>query len=299
MIKITNFSKSYSKNEDAVHDINIVVKKGTIHGLIGPNGAGKSTIIKTLVGIYKETTGTITIDDKPVYDNPDVKQRVGYVADTAVHFFPDYTLKDLVWLYSGLYDKFSYNQFEKYNSELNLPMNRKVRKMSKGMQMQISIMLNLSINPDVLILDEPTSGLDAIVKKKVLQWIVEEVAEREMTVFISSHHIDELEKICDIVSIISNGKIIKQADASSIKRSVVKLQVVFEGDAPTDISSWVSVLGVEKMGSVHYITSDNEKFLREQLDCVGVKLAENIPLALEEAFVYIAEKERKSNENVN
>ncbi|WP_051003984.1 ATP-binding cassette domain-containing protein [Gottschalkia acidurici] len=163
MIKIRNVHKSF-ENFKALDDISIDIKKGTIHGLIGENGAGKTTLIQSLVGIYTVDEGEILIDGKTIYDNNDVKKDIGYVADRN-QFFTGYRIKELIEFFSYIYPTFSKESFDNYNKKLNLDVNKKVKQLSKGMQMRLSLMLNLAIHPKVLVLDEPTSGLDAIVKK--------------------------------------------------------------------------------------------------------------------------------------
>ena len=284
MIEVKNVSK-YFDDFLALDDINIKVKKGTIHGLIGENGAGKTTLIQALVGIYTVDKGSIKIDGQEIYDNNSIKSEIGYVADRN-QYFKNYKISELIDFFKLTYPKFSVESFDKYNKIMKLNKSKKVKQLSKGMQMRLSLILNLSLHPKVLVLDEPTSGLDAIVKKQILDIILAEVLESEMTVVISSHHISELERICDEVTIINHGKVSHQATIDGLKNNIKKLQVVFN-KAPDNLEKYKEILDEENIGSVYYIVTDkyDDEFI-EKLKTMGASLIEPIGITLEEIFIY-------------
>lgn len=284
MIDVENVSKSFEEFK-ALDDISLSVKKGTIHGLIGENGAGKTTLIQAIVGIYTIDSGTIKIDGQQVYDNNIIKSEIGYVADRN-QYFKSYKISELVEFFKLTYPSFSVEEFDHYNELMKLDTTKKVKQLSKGMQMRLSLILNLALKPKVLVLDEPTSGLDAIVKKQILDIILNEVLEREMTVLISSHHIGELEKICDEVTIINSGHVAYQSTIDGLKEDIKKIQVVFE--APKEnLMELREVLNVENIGSVYHIVTDsfNEDFVQKLKD-LGATIIEPIGITLEEIFVY-------------
>ena len=282
MINIQNVSKYYDKFK-AIDNVSIEIPKGTIHGLIGENGAGKTTLIHCLTGIYKCDEGVITIDGDNVYDNPAVKSKIGYVADSN-SYFPNFKVKDMVSFYKGIYQSFDENRFNELNEFFKLSYERRVKQLSKGMQMRLALMLNLSLHPDVLVLDEPTSGLDAIAKKQVLDLLISEVSEYQCTVVISSHHLGELEKLCDSLTILQNGNILYQDSIDEIKQQIVKLQAVFK-EQP-DLSD-IDVLNLEHIGSIYYIITDkNTDELINTLYQKGAELVEQIGMSLEDIFIY-------------
>lgn len=285
MIEVRGVGKTFGDFK-ALDDININIKKGTIHGVIGENGAGKTTLLQMLAGVYDVEEGEILIDGDNVYDNNKVKMKIGYVADRN-QYFKDYKVSEMVDFYSGIYDEFSKDDFKEYNRLFKLNMTRKIKQLSKGMQMRLSLMLNLSIRSEVLILDEPTSGLDAIVKKDLLDILIDQVYDRELTIVISSHHIGELEKICDDVTILKQGKVKYGSNIDQIKENVKKLQVIFKEDVEDRIEKIDDIINIEKVGSVYYIITDNygEKII-EDLKSLGAERIENIGLTLEEIFIY-------------
>ena len=238
--------------------IDLHVNKGSIFGIIGENGAGKTTLIKCLTGIYRVTEGSILIDGEDVFDNNKIKQRIGYVSDEN-QYFSSFKVKELLKFYKKTYNNFSQERFDELNIKFKIPVNRRIRELSKGMKMRTSILLNLSLKPDILILDEPTSGLDPVIKKEIMSIIVDEVASRGVTVFISSHHLDHIERICDNVAIIKNGEIKLMDSMEDAKNSIKKLQVVFKDNDTSieNLSSLDGVIKVETIGRVKYIITKN------------------------------------------
>lgn len=285
MIRIENVSKRFGKFE-AVKDVSLAVTPGTIHGLIGENGAGKTTLLQCLAGIYKEDAGEISIGGEPVWENEKVKETIGYVADRN-QFFKSYRVKELVTFFEEMYKSFSRSDFERYNKVFKINPNKKIAQLSKGMQMRVSFMLHLACNPKVLVLDEPTSGLDAIAKKQLLDLLLEAVEEKKMTVLISSHHLTELEKICDRVTFMHQGSVSYQSTIDELKLDIKKLQIVFEEQAPEAFKQWEDFLCVEKIGSVYYvITKHYDVGLEKKLRAVGARIIEPIGMTLEEIFIY-------------
>lgn len=297
MIEIKNVTKHFDDFK-ALEDVSIKVTKGTIHGLIGENGAGKTTLIQAIVGIYTIDSGSIKIDGKDVYDNNEIKSEIGYVADRN-QYFKSYKISELVKFFELTYPKFSKESFNKYNEIMKLDTGKKVKQLSKGMQMRLSLILNLSLHPRVLVLDEPTSGLDAIVKKQILDIILSEVLEQKMTVIISSHHIGELERICDEVTIINHGKVARQSTLDGLKHDIKKLQVVFD-EVPADLESYPEILNVENIGSVYYIVTDcyDDEF-KGKLKKMSATLIEPIGITLEEIFIYTSKIKKGGIENAN
>ena len=293
ILEINQATKTYG-NTKALDDVSIQVPKGTIHGLIGENGAGKTTLIKALVGIHMLDEGGILFKGEGIYENNAIKQVIGYVADQN-QYFKSYKIKQLIAFYSSIYPCFSEEKFHRYNEFMNLGLNKRVRQLSKGMKMRLSIMLSLAMNPELIVLDEPTSGLDVIAKRKVLEWIVEEVEARQMTVVIASHHLSELERLCDSLTIIEKGEVTYQASVEDLKDNVCKLQVVFEAELSEELEVWEGIQTVERIGSVYYIViiARSEAIIK-RIEGLGTKLIERIPLSLEEAFICMNQKGEKA-----
>lgn len=295
MIEINNLSKKL-QDKPVLKDINIKVDKGSIFGLIGPNGAGKTTLIKTLTGIYRPDSGEVKIKGETVFENKNVKKIIGYVADEN-NFYNNFNIKDLKKFYNLTYENFNTDFFNTLNKTYKLPEKVTVKKFSKGMKMRLSIMLNMSIMPEVLILDEPTSGLDPIAKRQLINMLLEDVAERSTTIFISSHNLDQLERICDSIAVINDGEIKYANSIEDMKRKIRKIQVVFNNSAPEDLGSWEDIVRVEKIGRVYSIITRNySKALEEKLSRADTAFQEEIDLSLEDMFIYSMGEERGNEE---
>jgi ABC-2 type transport system ATP-binding protein len=295
MIDIKNVSKQID-GKYILRNVDLHVNKGSIFGIIGENGAGKTTLIKCLTGIYRVNEGKILINGEEVFDNNIVKQKIGYVSDEN-QYFSSFKVKELMKFYKKTYNNFSQDRFDELNEKFEIPVKRRIRELSKGMKLRVAILLNLSIKPDILILDEPTSGLDPVIKKEIMSIIVDEVASRGVTVFISSHHLDHIERICDNVAIIKNGEIKYMSSIEEAKNSLVKLQVVFNDNEDTHkkLSSLDGVIKVESIGRVNYIITKNyTKEFEKSLYDMGADFIEIIDMCLEDMFIYFVGEEDKN-----
>ncbi|MBX4264634.1 ABC transporter ATP-binding protein [Clostridium estertheticum] len=295
MIDIKNVSKKID-DKYILKNVDLHVNKGSIFGIIGENGAGKTTLIKCLTGIYRANEGSILIDGEEVFDNAKIKQKIGYVSDEN-QYFSSFKVKELLEFYKKAYNDFSNERFDELNVKFKIPLNRRIRELSKGMKMRTAILLNLSIKPDILILDEPTSGLDPVIKKELMSIIVDEVASRDVTVFISSHHLDHIERICDSVAIIKNGAIKLKSSMEDAKNSIKKLQVMFKDEVNINekLSSINGVIKVETIGRVNYIITKNyTKDLEKKLYDMGADFIEIVDMSLEDMFIYFVGEEDKN-----
>ncbi|HHV18192.1 MAG TPA: ABC transporter ATP-binding protein [Thermoanaerobacterales bacterium] len=285
MIKVEGLDK-YLGGDKILDDINIHVKKGSIYGLIGPNGAGKTTLIKNLVDIYEPDKGEVIIRGENIKDNTKIKSRLGYVSDFQ-YLYPSFKVREIVKFYKEAYPFWNEDRYNQLTKLLKLDGNKKIKYLSKGMKTQLAVLLTLSIMPNVLILDEPTSGLDPVVKRKVLNLIVDEVSVSETTVLISSHNLGELEQICDHIGIIHEGKILLEDSIENLKSNVRKIQVAFKGELPDDIKKNEHILKIESIGRIHQIVvKDNLEIVMEEIKKHNPILLETIDMSLEEIFVY-------------
>ena len=286
MINVSNVSKSFDKFK-ALDCLNLTVNKGSIYGLVGTNGSGKTTIIKHITGILKQDEGNITIDGENVFDNISIKSKVGFIPDD-LYFFATYNLNEMSKFYKGLYANWNQERFTSMVSLLGLDNKRKLSRFSKGMQKQAAFILTMSTMPDYLILDEPIDGLDPIIRKLILKYIVEDVAEREMSVLVSSHNLRELEGICDSIGILSKGVMMIERDLDELKSDIHKVQIAFsEGAKPENPYAGLNVLHSEKRGSVDLLIIRNRKDVVESTIAQGKPVVfDMLPLSLEEIFIY-------------
>lgn len=285
MIKVKNVTK-YFDDFKVLDDISLNVKKGTIYGLIGPNGAGKTTIINHIVGAYRQDEGEIEIDGKKVYENVSVKEKVLNISDDWF-YYSTFTIKQMASFYRNIYPSFSNSRYEILKDVFKIDDKRQIRKLSKGMKKQVAFWLSLCAMPDVLILDEPLDGLDPVMRKQVLNLVIADVTDREMTVLVSSHNLRELEDICDWVGIIHKGKMIIEKPLDDLRGSVFKYQVAFSEDKEKELKELEGLLHISNTGSVYSIIVKGDA---EKTDGIikgfSPVLCERVNLTLEEVFIY-------------
>lgn len=205
-IKIRNLSKKYS--DFHLDNINIDLPKGCIMGFIGENGAGKSTTIKLILDLINRDSGSISVlgkDNKKELTS--VKENIGVVMDEC--FFPEnISAKDINLIMKNIYKTWDEQKFNSLLKNFQLPETKIIKDYSKGMKMKLSIATAMSHDSKLLIMDEATSGLDPIIRDEILDVFLEFIQNEEHSIFISSHIISDLEKICDYISFIHKGKII-------------------------------------------------------------------------------------------
>lgn len=282
MIEIKGLSKVFG-NKIALSNISINFKKGGLHGLVGINGSGKSTLLKSICGVFKGDAGEILINSKPVYDNVDVKQTIAYIEDEN-DFFNSYRLKDIIKFYKLTYPNFSDEMFKTLNNLFKIPLNSRIRSLSKGQKMRVSIMMGLSIKPDVLILDEPTNGLDPIIRKEFLRVLADYVYENNATAVIASHNLTELERMCDSITLLDNGELKYSLSLDDLKQKMRKIQVIFKGEVEINHPS---IVNIEKIGRVYYIVTNNyDKSIVKYIELLGAEFIEEVNMSLEDMFIY-------------
>lgn len=286
MLKVDKVSKSYDKRQ-VLFDIHMRVKKGTIHGLVGENGSGKTTLLKCVTGIYKPEQGVITLEGEGIYENPAVKERIGYVADSN-DFFPRYRLGKMVEFFQKVYPKFDEKRIGEMNAFFGLDMNRRVSELSKGQKMRLAFMLNLAAGTDILVMDEPTSGLDVLAKRQLFSLLIEEVERRELTVLISSHHLGELEKVCDSLTMIRKGRTVGEEQVDTLKEKIRKINLVFDQGVPEGFLNRSDILGHSRVGNIYTVIFSQlaEAGLEEIKREFHPVYVEELPVNLEELFVH-------------
>ena len=174
MIELSHVTKTFG-GKKALDELSLRVPQGAVYGLIGSNGAGKSTAIRHLTGIYRPDAGTVTIGGLPVYENPEIKSRIGYIPDD-LGVLGGGTIRELAAFYRAMYPRFDAARFDALREVFRLDERTPLRRFSKGMQKHAAFWLTLCIRPDYLVLDEPVDGLDPVMRRQIWSLVVEDVA---------------------------------------------------------------------------------------------------------------------------
>ena len=284
MIEIRNLTKSFG-NFKALDGVDLTVESGAVYGLVGPNGAGKSTLIRHLTGIYRPDSGTITVDGKPVFDDPDIKTRMLCIYDD-IYYYMHATTKDLARFYRGLYPRFDMDRYERLREAFpEVQDTAPLRSLSKGMLKQSAFWLALCCRPEILVLDEPVDGLDPVMRRQVWSLLMSDVAEEGTTVLLSSHNLRELEDVCDHVGVMHHGKMLLERSLSALQGNVSKIQILFRDPAP-ELPD-LDLLHRSSTGKMHtLIVRGDPQAVQERLGALEPVYMEALPLSLEEIFIY-------------
>ena len=285
MIQVLNVSKAFPEVK-ALDNLSCSIKKGSIYGLIGSNGSGKSTLLRLLSGVYKPDCGIIKIDDKSVFEDVYSKGRTFFLSDEP-YVLPNYCILDMARYYKMFYKNWSDERFLELCNIFSLPTKRPIKNFSKGMQKQAAILLGMSTQPDYYFFDETFDGLDPVMRHLVKRLLMEEIAEREVTVIMTSHNLRELEDMCDHVGLLHQGRIIFERDIDDMRLSIHKIQMAHHSMPPKEAFDDVEYLHFEQRGSVTLIiVRGDEAEVLEKMKKHNPVILESIPLTLEEVFIY-------------
>ena len=228
-IKVNKIYNKKDKKIDALNNFNINIKKGSIYGLLGPNGAGKSTFINMLGGLVLKTSGSIKICGVDIDKNSKLsKTKIGIVPQE-LNIDPFFTPIELLELQGGLYGVAKKNRKSEeilFNLGLAEQKNSYARTLSGGMRRRLLIARALVHNPDVLILDEPTAGVDVELRKNLWHYI-RKLNKDGMTICLTTHYLEEAQELCDYITILNKGKIIKSDTKINLLNLVGKKTVRF------------------------------------------------------------------------
>lgn len=231
-IEIKNLKKYYNRGKvKAVDGISLKVPKGARFGFLGPNGAGKTTTIRCLLGFLNPDSGITLINGEEINPKKDVKFRnqIGYLPGE-LGLYKYMTAKQLIEYFAKLFDiEIDWNFIRDVAERLEIEMDRKMGVLSKGNKQKVGVLSALMGKFDILIMDEPTSGLDPLMQSEFYRIISERQEESNCTVFVSSHVLPEIEKFCDQVAIIKNGKIVEVSSVQELKKkSLKRIELDFE-----------------------------------------------------------------------
>lgn len=229
VIHISNLTKRY-RRETALDNVSFEVPPGMVFGLLGENGAGKTTAIRVMLGLTGADAGearVLEMDSRR--KGLSIRRQVGYVPEQPT-FYDWMTVHEIGWFTAGFYGDGYEVRYRRMAERFGLPPDRKIKALSKGMRAKVCLSLAMAHEPEVLILDEPTSGLDTLVRREFLQGMVDWAAAGR-TVLLSSHQINEVERVADMVAILHEGHLVLVDRLDRLKSEMAELIVtVADGD---------------------------------------------------------------------
>ena len=274
----------------AVDGIELKVPTGSVYGFLGRNGAGKTTTIQMLMGMLDPTAGQMRVMDfDPLREDVAMKRVVSYVPER-VQMYDWMTVREIVGFGANIHPHWQTSTAEGLVERFELPLDRKVGTLSRGMQGKLALALAMASHPKLLILDDPTMGLDAVVRREFVESIVGVLQETGVTVFFSSHIIDDVERVADWIAILHEGKLLLQEPLEELKSRVRRVVATFDGEAPEpgeDLPG--GMLSVERDGRQLALVCERwGEESRQAIDAMGPTSVEIEGLSLEDIFVAFA-----------
>lgn len=291
VIEIKNLTKSYGKSRGIV-DVSFNVEEGEIFGFIGPNGAGKSTTIRTLLSLIYPTSGSATIFGKDcIKYAPEIAKEVGYLP-SEVFYYDKMKIIDLLKYSASFYKKDCSKRINELAEIMDLDLNKRIDDLSFGTKKKVGIVQGLLHEPKLIILDEPTSGLDPLMQQKFFDLLLEE-NEKGATILLSSHILSEVQRLCNRVAIIKDGKIIRIEKISDLtEHNYKKFKLELKQDINKDYFQIVGINNLEiESKKVSFLFKGNINLMMKRLAYIEMTNILIEEPSLEEIFLHYYEKE--------
>ena len=227
MIELSHVTKRFG-TKTALDDLSLTVPQGAVYGLVGSNGAGKSTALRHIMGIYRPDAGSVTIGGLPVYENPEIKSRIGYVPGEFVYYLRKKlgTITEVTRHFYPNWDEAAYRRFLEHFA---LEEGKTVSQLSAGMKVKFALTLALSHRAELLLLDEPTSGLDPVSREELLEEFLRLSREEGVTILFSTHITSDLDRCADEILYLRKGRL---AERGSREELVKRYRLVASKEKP-------------------------------------------------------------------
>ncbi|MCA8988604.1 MAG: ABC transporter ATP-binding protein [Planctomycetaceae bacterium] len=295
VFELNSVSKAF-RDVQALDQVSFSGGTGEVIALLGDNGAGKTTAINLLLGSIQPDSGTLKVlgmdSDR---QSLEIRQRVGYVPDRP-SFYDWMSADQLGWFASGFYPSGYHERFREQLRRFDVPLNKKLKTLSKGMQAKVSLTISLAHEPELLILDEPTSGLDPLIRREFLESMVD-VAARGNTVLLASHQVSEVERVADVVVVMIKGRLALKSRLEDLKQSTCEL-IVSSESSPVDPNSLPgTILHRESSGHQQQclLTGISKEELDQRLMEQGVTHYEIRHPSLEETLLQMLKSARRDS----
>ncbi len=281
-IKIEDLHFSYGRKQ-VLKGVNLQVPKGSIFGFLGRNGTGKTTLIKTMLGLQKPKSGKCLVGGLDSFTQTlDIRKRIGFMAEDQ-QMYGWMKIKQIIKWVAGFYPNWDYEFTDKLAVRFGLPMNLKVKELSKGQNSSLALLLALGHRPDIVILDDPTLGLDPIARKDFLRNVIELLQTDGVTVFFSSHLLYEIEPVADHIAILDKGVIVKSCATEQLRENVRRFVLTAKPDA--DYSVIPGILDAFEAGNNISVTvEDCDESKRDKIKTLSLNGTQETALNLDEIF---------------
>ena len=275
----------------AVSNLSLKIQPGAVYGFLGRNGAGKTTTMRMLLALLKMTKGSARVLGLDPAREMDLVQILGRVA-----FVPQRkqlaswaTPAELVWMNKGFFPKWSDDGAAELARRMEIPMKTPFKKLSIGNQSKVALLLALAQDAELLILDEPTAGLDPVMVDEILRTLIEDHVSQGRTIFLSSHHLGEVEQICDWVGILEEGRLLLESRLEEIRQ---EFRMVIASGESLPAAALAEIISSTTNGRFRrYIVAREADRFAADLRAQGASILEVSPIGLRELFLHLVRKE--------
>ncbi len=285
IIEMRNVTKDFGKVR-ALDRVNLEVEKGDIYGFIGPNGAGKTTAIRVLLGIIKANEGRADVFGQDAWsDSVETHKNLAYVPGD-VNLWPNLTGGEVIDLFINLRGSNNKSRREELIKKFGLDPSKKCRTYSKGNRQKVALIAAFASDVDLYILDEPTSGLDPLMERVFHEYVID-AKEQGKTILLSSHILSEVDKLCNKVSIIRQGKIIESGSLSNLRHLTRTSMKVSTKEKLDSLHKLAGVHNIQKEGNSVLFQVDQDEIdeVIKHVSSHGIVQLESLPPTLEDLFM--------------
>ena len=292
LIAVSNLSKSYG-DTPALAGLDWTVEPGSVAGVLGPNGAGKTTLAKILLGITRPTSGSVSILGHDVRTHPEhARQAVGFLPEERVPY-GDMRPGTFLKFYGRFFDSFDGGVARRFLDGWEVPMEARIRDLSKGNRAKVGLAAVLARRPLLLMLDEPTVDLDPASSEEVLSLVASWVADGERSVVLVTHRLESVERVCDNVLFLNQGKALAQGDLDDLRGRWKRLTASGPFPSPTELKTWDGVRSVRSAESwVDLMVEDGSEALAQRLRSAGATDVQVHGVSLRDIYLTLMDYQR-------
>lgn len=295
-VQVSGLSKFYD-GKAVVKNVSFSIPTGTVYGFLGCNGAGKSTTTKMMMGMVPADSGSVRLLGHDIHEmSPRVRERIAYIAE-GHPFYSWMTIRDAIQFTKSFYRNWNEELLQQMLDHFGLSVKKKIKRLSKGQQAQVSLALAMAPQPELLIMDDPTLGLDTVVRREFLESMIQIIQRQGRTIMFSSHVLGDVERVADRIGIMVGGVLRVDCTVDEFKQAVRKLVLQFGGTIPENLSfpQASGVVGsrtvLDRLEVIVVGLNEEHQHLAESLGPKQITVEE---MNLEDAFVEYTRANRRN-----